>query len=175
MKLKKIGLILAALCVGASMTACSMMNGATSTPAPTMSMPAATMGATPTATGGTAGEDNAAMTAAMTATESAALSQKANAAAAQVSEIDGCVTAIMGNTCLAGVTFDKQYQGEMTDRIRDMVSARIQSVAPSVERVAVTHDPQIVAQIQSVADQIAGAKNLSDVAQGFDSVLDKMQ
>ena len=174
MKLKKIGLILAALCVGASMTACSMMNGATSTPAPTMSMPAATMGATPTATGAMNG-DNAAMTAAMTATESAALSQKANAAAAQVSEIDGCVTAIMGNTCLAGVTFDKQYQGEMTDRIRDMVSARIQSVAPSVERVAVTHDPEIVAQIQSVADQIAGAKNLSDVAQGFDSVLDKME
>jgi len=111
----------------------------------------------------------------MTTAESAALSKKANDAAAQVSEIDGCVTAIVGNTCLAGVTFDKQYQGEMTDRIRDMVASRIQSVAPSVERVAVTHDPALVAQIEDVANQIGTARNMGEVTERFDSVMEKMQ
>lgn len=183
MNMKKIALVLAALLVGATMTACSMANGGSTgaaIPSPSALATALIPGQnrlTPESTDsmGMQTPDNAAMTAAMTTAESAALSKKANDAAAQVSEIDGCVTAIVGNTCLAGVTFDKQYQGEMTDRIRDMVASRIQSVAPSVERVAVTHDPALVAQIEDVANQIGTARNMGEVTERFDSVMEKMQ
>lgn len=169
MKLKRYGLILTALVIAALATACSM-NTAGSAPTPT---PAPTANMNAGFDSGVAALETApaAQAAAMTSAESAALSKKANSAAAQVSEIDACVTAIVGNTCIAGVTFDKQYQGGMTDRIRDMVTARIQSAAPSVERVAVTGDPEITAQIQAVAERIAAAKTLSDVAAEFDGVL----
>ena len=79
---------------------------------------------------GAAPTDDAAMTAKMTGPQSAELSRKANEAAAKISEIDSCVTAILGDTCVAGVTFDAQYQGALTDRIRDMVASCIQSAVP---------------------------------------------
>lgn len=179
--MKKYGfLLMAALLVCAMTTACSMNNGANSAvPTPTlMTSPGfgGTSGLTPAATGGVGlGNDSVSMTAAMTTAESAALSKKANDAAEQVSEIDDCVTAIVGNTCLAGVTFDRQYRGEMTERIRDMVSARIQSVAPSVERVAVTCDPEIAAQINTVAQKIAMAGSLGEVTAEFDGVLGRIK
>ena len=166
--MKKYGLILTILTLAVMMTACSMN---TANPAPTAALtPGMNATANPDGMAAANDTDPAALTASMTTAESAALSKKANSAAAQVSEIDACVTAIVGNTCLAGVTFDKQYQGGMTDRIRDMVSARIQSVAPGVERVAVTGDPEIAAQINTVAERIAGAKAMNEVTAEFDGV-----
>ena len=173
--MKKYGLILTILTLAVMMTACSM-NTANTAPAPTAALtPGMNATANPDGMAAANDTDPAALTASMTTAESAALSKKANSAAAQVSEIDACVTAIVGNTCLAGVTFDKQYQGGMTDRIRDMVSARIQSVAPGVERVAVTGDPEIVAQINTVAERIAGAKAMNEVTAEFDGVLSRIR
>lgn len=173
--MKKYAFILMALLIAVTMTACSV-NNTTAAPSPTATMlPSAATAPGNVGANATAAANDSAMAAAMTAAESAALSRKANAAAAQVSEIDGCVTAIIGNTCLAGVTFDRQYQGGMTERIRDMVSSRIQSVAPSVERVAVTGDAEIAAQINAVAEKIAAAGALSEVAPEFDGVLAKIR
>ena len=173
--MKKYAFILMVLLIAVTMTACSV-NNTTAAPSPTATMLPSVGTTAPGSVGAnsTAAANDSAMAAAMTA-ESAALSRKANAAAAQVSEIDGCVTAIIGNTCLAGVTFDRQYQGGMTDRIRDMVSSRIQSVAPSVERVAVTGDAEIAAQINAVAEKIAAAGALSEVTPEFDGVLAKIR
>ena len=174
--MKKYAFILMALLIAVTMTACSV-NNTTAAPSPTATMLPSVGTTAPGSVGAnsTAAVNDSAMAAAMTAAESAALSRKANAAAAQVSEIDDCVTAIIGNTCLAGVTFDRQYQGGMTDRIRDMVSSRIQSVAPSVERVAVTGDAEIAAQINAVAEKIAAAGALSEVTPEFDGVLAKIR
>lgn len=178
--MKRIGLVFLCLGIVVAMTACAA--NATPTPSPTIMpsaspltptmMPGATdllPGVSPSPT-----DNAAATTAAMTSAESAALSKKANDAAAKISEIDSCVTAIIGDTCMAGVTFDAQYKGELTDRIVDMVTSRIQSVAPAVERVAVTVDPAIAAQIGSVAEKISKTSTLGDMTGEFDTVLNKI-
>ena len=104
--MKKYGLILTILTLAVMMTACSM-NTANTAPAPTAALtPGMNATANPDGMAAANDTDPAALTASMTTAESAALSrEKANSAAAQVSEIDACVTAIVGNTCLAGVTF----------------------------------------------------------------------
>lgn len=114
-------------------------------------------------------------TAAMTGTESTALSKKANDAATKISEIDSCVTAIIGDTCVAGVQFDKQYKGEMTDRIRDMVTARIQSAAPNIDRIAITADPQIAAEIGTIANRISQTNALGELTGDLNVILEKIQ
>lgn len=168
--MKKISLLVLCLMLVATLAACS----ANANPTPTLTpmatatpMPGVTNGVNPNPTA----TDDAAMTAAMTGAESTALSKKANEAASKISEIDSCVTAIIGDTCVAGVTFDPRYQGAMTDRIRDMVSTRIQSAAPIVDRVVVTNDPEIAAQISTVAEKISKATALGDLTGELDAVM----
>ena len=172
--MKTFGLLLMCLALALSLTACA---AAAPKPAPSHT-PGAVTSPLPDVSGSPevnpSPTDNVAVTSAMTGTESAALSKKANEAAVKISEIDSCVTAIIGDTCLAGVTFDQRYQGALTDRIRDMVTSRIQSVAPGVERVAVTSDPEIAAQIGSVAEKISKAGALGELTGEFDTVLGRM-
>jgi YhcN/YlaJ family sporulation lipoprotein len=170
--MKKFGLMFLCLAMLVVMTAC------TSTPMPT---PSASPSTKPVVTPPVMGSpeanpsDDAQTTAAMTGPESTALSQKANTAAAQISEVGSCVTAIIGDTCVAGVTFDPQYKGALTDRIRDMVASRIQSVAPQVARVAVTNDPEIAAQINDVATQISQTDALGALTDDLDALVGRIQ
>lgn len=172
--MKRIGLLLLCLLVGVMLTACATSAAPTPTP---MTSPMNSMlpSMTPDVLGTPAPTDGAQMTAAMTGTESAAFSKKANDATGKISEIGSCVTAIIGNTCVAGVQFDSQYKGELTDRIRDMVASRIQSAVPTVDRVAVTSDPEISTQISSIADQISKTDALGGLAGELDAVFGKIQ
>ncbi len=174
MKMKRFGLLLVCFAMIAALSACASNAAVTPTPTPISPIMTPLPGVTGMGTTGPTPTDNV-PTAAMTVAESTALSKKANDAAVKISEIDSCVTAIIGDTCVAGVTFTEQYQGQMTDRIRDMVTARIQSVAPVVERVAVTTDPEIAAQISSVAEKIAKASTLGDLTGELDGVISRIQ
>ena len=182
-KIKRIGLLFLGLVLTAALTACAANANPNLTHSPTSPMmgTASPFGTEPFGTGlntpavplhTPAGE---VPTLSMTGAESSALSKKANDATVRISEIDSCVTAIIGDTCIVGVTFDPQYKGVLTDRIKDMVAARIQSVAPDVARVAVTVDPAIAAQIGSVAEKISKANALGELTGEFDSVLSKIQ
>ena len=163
--MKKMSMLLVCLVMAAAMTACSANPGSV---APSES-PSAYMSPTQTPASQALDEIGAAPT------DDAELSRKANEAAAKISEIDSCVTAILGDTCVAGVTFDAQYQGALTDRIRDMVASCIQSAVPVVERVAVTADPAIAAQINQMAEKISGADALAPLTEEFDGVLNSIQ
>lgn len=172
--MKRFGMLFLCASLVVLMTACAANANPTPSPslAPTVMltpMPGTTDGINPSPT------DNIAATVSMTGAESSALSVKANEAAVKISEIGSCVTAIIGDTCVAGVAFDAQYQGELTDRIRDMVTSRIQSVAPTVERVAVTTDPEIAVQISTMADKISKANALGDLTGELDGILTKIQ
>jgi YhcN/YlaJ family sporulation lipoprotein len=171
--MKKFGLMFLCLAMLVVMTACTSTPMPTPSASPTALMPVAT----PPVMGSPEANpsDDAQTTAAMTGPESTALSQKANTAAAQISEVGSCVTAIIGDTCVAGVTFDPQYKGALTDRIRDMVASRIQSVAPQVARVAVTTDPEIAAQINDVATQISQTDALGALTDDLDALVGRIQ
>lgn len=183
--MKRIGLLLLFVCLVVALTACKAGSAPIPSPSPSM-LPSAYpqvspglegtpgIGVTPGIGASPVPNDRAMLTAAMTGPESSALSKKANDAAAKISEVDSCVTAIIGDTCVAGVTFDKQYKGELTDRIRDMVASRIQSVVPTVERVAVTNDPEIAAQIGAVAEKISKTDSLGDLAGELDAVIGRI-
>lgn len=169
--MKRFGLAFLCMSLAVLMTACA------TTPTTPVPSPTATNNATtvPGVTTSPAAEEFTTLTAAMTGQESSELSRKANEAAAKISEIGTCVTAIVGDTCIVGVTFDPQYKGALTDRIRDMVVDRVQSAAPSVERVAVTNDPEIAVQIGEIAEKISKTTSVTDVTGEFDTLLRKIQ
>jgi len=172
--MKRFGTFALMLTLALTMTACSMSPNAAEPSASPTSM-ASSLESILDVTAHPRNTEEAAETAAMSAQESAALSKKANDAAGKISEIDGCVTAIYGDTCLAGVSFTEKYSGKMTDRIRDMVADRIRSVAPSVQQVAVTADPEVAAEISRLSEKIGAADKLSELSEEFSSVMQKMQ
>ena len=170
--MKKISLLILSLALLIGLSACAansappqdQMNPITQSPLP---------GAT-SLEGSPAPNDNAVATGAMTGPESSALSKKANDAATRISEINSCVTAIIGDTCVAGVQFDPQYKGLMTDRIRDMVTSRIQSAAPDLGRIAITADPQISAEINDMAEKIGKSNQLGELTGELNTLIGKI-
>ncbi len=87
------------------------------------------------------------------------------------SEIEKSRVVVNDGTALVGVQFAGQYQGELTQRIRDMVAGEIMGADASVQTVAVTADPEDVQKINEMADQIASGTPAQDFKAEIDSIV----
>lgn len=72
----------------------------------------------------------------------------------KLSELSNADAVVAGNTALVGIQYDTQYQGGLTDRIRDMVDQRVQMVDKGVTVTHVTDDKAIVQEIQKLWEQV---------------------
>lgn len=82
--------------------------------------------------------------------------QKVEQSINQLSEVSESWVAISGNTALVGVKFDSAYQGEMTDRIREMISGLVKQADPNIQVVAVTATEEDVNKIFEISDRVRG-------------------
>lgn len=69
------------------------------------------------------------------------------------SEIQDCRVVVDDETALVGVRFTGQYQGELTQRIRDMIAGEVMAADNRIQVVAVTAQEEDVNQIYQLADQ----------------------
>ena len=88
-----------------------------------------------------------------------------------ISEIQRARVVVNGNTALVGVEFADQYQGEMTERIHDMVAGEVQAADANIQSVAVTAEPEDVEKIHSIADRIAAGTPVSELEGEIDSIV----
>lgn len=88
-----------------------------------------------------------------------------------ISEIGKARVVVNGTTALVGVEFTGQYQGEMTQRIRDMVAGEVQSADANIQTVAVTAEREDVEKINSIADRIAAGTPAAEMETEIDSIL----
>jgi len=88
-----------------------------------------------------------------------------------ISEIQKSRVIVSGQTALVGVTFANQYQGEMTQRIRDMVAGEIQSADAAIQSVAVTAAQEDVDRINAIADKLQTGTPMSEVQGEIDSII----
>ena len=88
-----------------------------------------------------------------------------------ISEIQKGRIIVSGNTALVGVEFASQYQGEMTQRIRDMVASEVQQADANISTVAVTAETEDVARINQLADQIAAGTPVSELQADIDLII----
>ncbi len=90
---------------------------------------------------------------------------------AQISEISQARVVVVGNTALVGVKFDTAYQGEMTERIREMVAARIMAADPQITTVAVTADETDVARVYELSDRALAGKDMDDLKNDVNEIV----
>lgn len=87
------------------------------------------------------------------------------------SEIREACVLVHENVALAGVKFDEAYQGEMTQRIRDMVAGEIQAADAAIQTVGVTANEEDVARIRELAEQVRSGNAPQDLNEQINAIL----
>ena len=89
----------------------------------------------------------------------------------QISEISDARVVVTGNTALVGVHFDRAYQGEMTERIREMVAAEVMAADPEITTVAVTAQSGDVDSIFDLSERSSLGKDLDTLKEDIEEIV----
>ncbi len=89
----------------------------------------------------------------------------------QISEISESRVVVNRDTALVAVKFASSYQGELTERIREMVAAVIMEADPSIKTVAVTAEDSDVQTVGSIADRIATGTGIEELAEEIEKIV----
>lgn len=87
--------------------------------------------------------------------------------AADVSKVNGVEKAtvvVSGRTAFIGLTLRPNVEKSRTERIKSEVASRAKKVEPTLTRVNVTSDPNLVARIKRIADSVKSGKPVSGFA-----------
>ena len=82
----------------------------------------------------------------------------------QISEIADSRVVVAGTTALVAVRYTDAYQGETTERIREMVAGAVREADPTIQTVAVTSEESDVTAVYELADRIRAGENAGDMA-----------
>ena len=89
----------------------------------------------------------------------------------QISEIDDARVVVTGNTALVGVHFDRAYQGEMTERIREMVAAEVMAADPQITTVAVTASEDDVNSIFDLSERTQLGRDMDTLKEDIEEIV----
>lgn len=88
-----------------------------------------------------------------------------------ISEISESRVVVTGDTALVGVKFDKAYQGEMTERIREMVAAEVMAADPHIKTVAVTAYDDDVKEIYDLSDRVGAGEKMDTLKEDINEIV----
>ena len=75
----------------------------------------------------------------------------------KLSEIDDAEAVVAGNIALVAIEYDDQYQGGLTDRLRDMITERVETIDKAVTSVHITDSKETVALIKELSKKLESA------------------
>ena len=89
----------------------------------------------------------------------------------QISEISEARVVVTGSTALVGVKFSNAYQGEMTERIREMIAAEIMKADPQITTVAVTSEEDDVEDIYEISERTLMGEELDALKEDINEIV----
>lgn len=89
----------------------------------------------------------------------------------KISEISDSRVVVNGTTALVGVRFAPAYQGEVTERIREMVAAEVMKADPNIQTVAVTAEEDDVEDIYEIANEIRTGNPIEQLATKIEEIV----
>ena len=119
----------------------------TATPGATQSMPAM-----PAATA-----EPATVGAANTVADAQRLSDRVEDEVEKLSEVDEASAVVVGNVALVGISYDGQYKTGMNDRLKGMITDRVEMADKTITAVHVTDDETLRKSIAALNDMMDGA------------------
>ena len=89
----------------------------------------------------------------------------------QISEIADSRVVVSGTTALVAVRYTDAYQGDTTERIREMVAGVVREADPTIQTVAVTSEESDVTAVYELADRIRAGENADDMADEINRIV----
>ena len=68
----------------------------------------------------------------------------------KLSEVDDAEAVVAGNIAIVGVDYADQYQGGLTDRLKDMITERVETIDKAATSVHVTDSTETVSMIKEL-------------------------
>ncbi len=127
-------------------------NGMVSAAPQVTTSPAATQSTMPAATA-----EPATVGAAGTVEDARRLSDRVEDEVEKLSEVDDASAVVVGNIALVGVSYDGQYQGGMTDRLKGMITERVEMTDKTITAVHVTDSATLRKSIAALNDMMDDA------------------
>lgn len=75
----------------------------------------------------------------------------------KLSEIDDAEAVVAGNIALVAIEYDDQYQGGMTDRLKDMITERVETIDKAITSVHVSDSKEMFATIKELGNSLTSA------------------
>lgn len=89
----------------------------------------------------------------------------------KLSEIEDCRVVVAGTTALVGVRFADAYQGEVTERIREMVAAEVMQADPGIKTVAVTAQKDDVDSVYELAEKFKNGEPIDTLENKINEIV----
>ena len=89
----------------------------------------------------------------------------------QISEVSEARVVVTGNTALVGVKFNTAYQGEMTERIREMIAAEVMKADPQITTVAVTSEEDDVEDVYEISERTLMGEELDALKEDINEIV----
>ena len=75
----------------------------------------------------------------------------------KLSEIDDAETVVAGNIALVAIEYEDQYQGGLTDRLKDMITERVETINKAITSVHVTDSKETTALLKELHNKMQSA------------------
>lgn len=173
------------LAVGVTVSGCASRAATSATTAPTAQATTApsnspsamaTMEATasPDVAGGTMTGSTMAPQEGMTPAQAGRLAERISESVERLSEVDDAEVVISGNRVLVGVEFDDQYSAGLDDRMKKMITEKVQEVDETLTDVEITDDETLYGQVKGLGERLAKATGLDELADDFGDLWDRV-
>ena len=93
----------------------------------------------------------------------------------RLSEVDDAQVMIAGNSAAVALEFEKEYQGGIDTRMRDIVKERINNVINGITRIAITEDRAVMYQLERMGEQLDIAVDMTKLQNELNAVINKIQ
>ena len=164
--------ILALLCmiaVGMTLSGCAAgtANTVSPTTAPATAQPTSTMSATNSPMATAQPSESPMAQTSMTPAQAGQLAERISDAVERISEIDDAEVIVYDDRVLVGVEFEDQYNAGLDDRMKQMITEKVQEVDRSLTRVEITNDETLYGQIKSFGERLGKATGFDELADDF--------
>ena len=89
----------------------------------------------------------------------------------RISEIADSRVVVTGTTALVGVKFTSAYQGELTERIREMIAAEVKKADPSIQTVAVTASEEDVGRVYEISEKLRSGEPAEPLGEKINEIV----
>ena len=164
--------ILALLCmiaVGMTLSGCAAgtANTVSPTTAPATAQPTATMSATNSPMATAQPSESPMAQTSMTPAQAGQLAERISEAVERISEISDAEVIVYDDRVLIGVEFEDQYNAGLDDRMKQMITEKVQEVDKTLTRVEITNDETLYGQIKGFGERLGKATGFDELADDF--------